>query len=284
MKYKNRFYFDIPLIKFPLEIPKQYKSYKLFFDLKASNENLGIANIHKDELLFRETKQLFKKLRVFFQTNIKVPPEEAFKSPEFDSNLKVIPKIVGLLDEYIKNENSFNIPLTVHWNPYFKKWDIHPGLGRQVVIDLFDKNKILECIAFNTYGKKVRFKKIFYSNDELDNYYKNYKVQIYISPNYGTFIPHVHVDAEKTFMRKFFEKSYESVFNVVKNYDIICDDVDLKPYFKCNTSDPDKKRIKIEMKKVSKRNIIRSILLALTGKEYNYNNKIKITHLGKKII
>ena len=190
MKYKNRFYFDIPLIKFPLEIPEKYISYKLFFDLKASNENLGIANIHKDELLFRETKQLFRKLKVFFQTNIKVTPEAAFKSPEFDSNLKVIPKIVGLLDEYIKNKNSFNIPLTVHWNPYFKKWDIHPGLGRQVVIDLFDKNKILECITFNTNGKNVDFDKIFNSYNELHNYYKNYKVQIYISPNYGTFIPH----------------------------------------------------------------------------------------------
>ena len=284
MKYKNRFYFDIPLIKFPLEIPKHYISYKLFYDLKASKENLGIANIHKDELLFRETKQLFKKLRTFFQTNIKVPPEEAFKSPEFDGSLKVIPKIVGLLEEYIENKNSFNIPLTVHWNPYFKKWDIHPGLGRQVVVDLFETKKNLDCIAFNTNGINVNFKKIFYSYKELEDYYKNFKVQIYISPNYGTFIPHVHVDAEKTFMRKFFEKSYRSVYNVVKNYDIICDDVDLKPYFNCNTFNPNKKRIKIEIKKVTKRNIMRSILLALTGKEYNYNNNIKITHLGNKVI
>jgi len=184
----------------------------------------------------------------------------------------------------IANKNSFNIPLTVHWNPYFKKWDIHPGLGRQVVVDLFETKKNLDCIAFNTNGIDVNFKKIFYSYKELEDYYKNFKVQIYISPNYGTFIPHVHVDAEKTFMRKFFEKSYKSVYNVVKNYDIICDDVDLKPYFNCNTFNPDKKKIKIEIKKVSKRNILRSILLALTGKEYNYNNKIKITHLGKKII
>ena len=29
---------------------------------------------------------------------------------------------------------------------------------------------------------------------------------------------------------------------------------------------------------------MRSILLALTGKEYNYNNNIKITHLGNKVI
>lgn len=279
MEYIKEFYGALPVIKLPIKETAELKHFKMFYDLKQDSEKLGILHIKKEDLLFRETLELPRIMREFFTYYRDIAPDVVHKHPLYNSIIKVIPKIVGLLKEYLKEDN-FKEPLCVHWNPIFRKWDIHPGFGRQVVLDLFDERETYECIAFNTGGHRVFFHKEFEKYNELEEHFKGRNVQFSVSANHGSLIPHVHLNAERDKMQTFFAKNYEETKNFLHNHKIITNfNFNRWTGYKQVSTDQYSKTVKLFLSDLSEKNRIKATLLALTGEEVNYKNGlIKITH------
>jgi hypothetical protein len=101
-------------------------------------------------------------------------------------------KAVWLAGDFIK-EGGLRKPLGVHWSELEKKWFIHPGGTRQAIIKLFGPEYI-ECIGFNTNGKKASFFKVFNSIEDIAKYTNSTKVYIAATRNWDTNIPHIHMD------------------------------------------------------------------------------------------
>jgi len=279
MEYINEFYGTLPLIKLPLKETDRFRHFDMFFNLKHQYEDIGILHIKKEDLLFRETLEIPRIMREYFTHYRDIAPDVVHMHPLYNSIIKVIPKIVGLLKEYL-NANDFNEPLGVHWNPIFKKWDIHPGFGRQVILDLFDERETYECIAFNTGGYPVTFHKTFNSFQKLEKYFEGRKLQFSLSANHGSLIPHIHLNAEQSKMKSFFAKSYENTKNFLHSNRIITNfNFDEWSGYKKVETDNYSKTVKIILSDLSEKNRVRAILLALTGKEINYRKGlVKVTH------
>ena len=278
MEYINEFYGTIPVIKLPIGSSEKFNHAQMFFNLKSKDEKLGITYLKKEQLLFRETGQMPRLIREFFGKYRNLDPSKVEMHPLYNSIIKVVPKVVALLKEYLIN-NEFNVPLGVHWNPIFKKWDIHPGFGRQVIIDLFDDRDTYKCLAFNTGGHPVSFETEFNSYDELTEYFEGNKVEFSLSANFGSLIPHVHIDAEKEKMQEFFLNSYDETKYFLHQCKLTSNfNFEGWTGYKKLEQDNFKFTSKIILKEFDMRNRVRAVLLALTGKEIKWDELIEIKH------
>jgi len=196
-----------------LPMPKEH--WNLFYKFKHAEEHLGLLDIPKKDIKF-DTLQLIKDIKRFFETGVHHYPEY-FKEQSWTSwaqNAESYIKCVWLTRDFLRDGKMQN-PVGAHWvsrgNADTAKWFIHPGGSRNKVLDLFGPDEI-ECLAFNTGGKKVKWKRIFNNKTELHDYYKYKEIVMMLTADHGSLIPHVHF--EQTAMHT----STENIFFEVKKF------------------------------------------------------------------
>jgi len=110
-----------------------------------------------------------------------------FVPANFDNNMyRSIVKMTWLFDGF-RNNKKFADPICVHYCPTKKKFVVHPGFTRMILLGLINENIELD-IWYHTVDKSIKpkgnFKPIKLADID-DNYY------IYLVPEYQTFIPHI---------------------------------------------------------------------------------------------
>lgn len=192
-----------------LPMPKEH--WNLFYKFKHHQEHLGLLDISKKDIKF-DTLQLLKDIKRFFETGVHHYPEY-FKEQSWTSwaiNAESYVKCVWLTRDYLRDGKLQN-PIGAHWSPELKKWEIHPGGSRNKVLDLFGPNEI-ECLAFNTSGIDVKWKRIFNNKTDLHEFYLDKEIIMMLTAQHGSLIPHVHF--EQTAMHT----STENIFFEVKKF------------------------------------------------------------------
>lgn len=174
-----------------LPMPKEH--WKLFCEFKHAEENLGLSIIRKKDIKF-DTLNLIKHIRKFFETGVYYYPEYFQKQSwtSWQQNAESYVKCVWLTRDFLRDGKMQN-PIGAHWVPDMQHWEIHPGGSRNKVLDLFGPDKI-ECLTFNTGGKKVKWRQIFNNEMELQKYYPYKEIMMRLTADHGSLIPHVHFE------------------------------------------------------------------------------------------
>ena len=171
----------------------------LFWEHKKPTEDIGIISIPKESIRFDTVQNLPYRVRNYFTKGMDMPSKAHnwhFQSPEcrrWQDNIETYVKSVWLTRDFII-EGKLKNPVGLHWNPEEKKWVIHPGGSRQVILYHYYGNKITG-LGFNTGGKKVNFEQKFYSVEEIKEFCNVKNIHLSIVEQYNTLVPHVHLDA-----------------------------------------------------------------------------------------
>jgi len=118
---------------------------------------------------------------------------------EYTDNRNSFSKMVWLSDEFLKM-SKFKNPICAHWNPRLGKNQIHPGSSRMVIFSLFSKEKNIETFYFNTYNKQFDWidNLVEVSQEALADLKENHDLDMHISADHGTFIPHLTFNGGQT--------------------------------------------------------------------------------------
>lgn len=180
-------------------VKRWFYGNNIFWENKKPAEDVGIITIPKDSIRFDTVQNLPYRVRNYFTVGINMSSKKHnwhFSSPEYrhwQDNIETYVKSVWLSRDFI-NEGKLRNPVGLHWSPDDKKWVIHPGGSRQVILYHYYGNKITG-IGFNTCGKKVNFEKKFYSVEEIKEYCNVSNIHLSIVEQYNTLVPHIHLDS-----------------------------------------------------------------------------------------
>jgi len=206
------------------ELPLFQNHEYLVFQYKHKNENIGVVKTIDFHDVFFSTIYNFKQPVINFLKNIQIDysiPDIIIKNDnEYKLNVEHYIKTAWVTYEYIINNETFNNPIMLHWNPRIEKWCIHPGGTRQKIIYFFNKGKINNPLIHNTTGKQIDFFKIFYSKKDIENYYQK-EVIIVATADHGSIIPHVHFDQEN--IQPNIKKYYKTIKQFWQTTDIMTD-------------------------------------------------------------
>lgn len=248
-----------------------------FWNVMKPNESLGIVTINKHELRYWPRVLNYENFLInYFQTGFYKTIEEinstlqlSMEDPvynKYQDEVEGYVKAVWLVDGYI-HEGGLRKPIGIHWKEVEDKWFIHPGGTRQAIIYFFAPTMI-ECICFNTNGKEIEFDRIFKNVKELADYTNSKKVYIAVTKEYGTHIPHIHLDGNTikpaiseyhTKIRKFFRNTkIKANFNL-EDYG----------YQENKILKHAKKTVKINLQEVNRDNIVKALLLLPVVNNYN---------------
>lgn len=170
-----------------------------FKHAQRRGEMLGLLTLKKSDLLFVESHASLM-IKNFFETGRDRDPNiiindvadyHTERVRDWQKYVETYCKYVWLLREYILN-GGFNNYMGVHWNPEAKKWNIHPGGSRQIIHFLFGPDEE-EFIGFNTGGYPVKWNKIYHTEEDLIQDFPT--AGLALCNDYGTVIPHLHIDA-----------------------------------------------------------------------------------------
>ena len=103
-------------------------------------------------------------------------------------------KMAWISHEYIRDK-GLTFPIGVHWNPRIEQLVVHPGVVRFAVAQLF-KDKV-PCYYFATRGHSPWFAAEEWM-ESLDYEWLRGK-DFFITPDHGTFIPHVTFNTESIY-------------------------------------------------------------------------------------
>ena len=109
-------------------------------------------------------------------------------------------KSVWLTDCFLKN-GKFDHPICSHWNPRLGLIQIHPGSSRMNIIDLFNPTLKVETFYFSTFGHTEDWLSDFQVvtlEDIIKKMNSKVGLDIGISADHGTFIPHITVNGGQT--------------------------------------------------------------------------------------
>jgi hypothetical protein len=196
-------------------LPNQHSHEELFFSKKQLGEDLGLTTVSINELNFDTIDGLPHSIKTFFEQGIHKKCKGVMsyslkrhkKYREYQQTLEDYSKAVWLTKDFISLD-SFRNPIGVHWNPRINKWNIHPGGTRQRVIYHFEKNKEINVLGFNTNAKPIKFSRKFFSVEEIQEYFNASDVALVCTSDYGSIIPHIHFDYNKT---------YTDIFSSIKH-------------------------------------------------------------------
>lgn len=172
--------------------------WEFFFKNKKPNEILGIGSVHIGEVFLVNTPIQF--YMRYLESGRFIDPYFTTSKKDSDihfyqSHLELFPKLVWLLNDYLRDK-KFNNPVGLLYNPTLNLYEIHPGGSRQILFNLFKPEKI-EGLIFSPERPQLRkedFKVTFNSKEEVLNYFKKDDIQIGLTPDKGTLIPHIHFD------------------------------------------------------------------------------------------
>lgn len=170
--------------------------WEFFFKNKKPNELLGIGSIDTDFIFWNITPIPFYKK--YFESGRFIEPEICISNKEkdfhfFQSHFELFPKLVWLLDDFFK-ENQFKNPVGLLYNPALDSYEIHPGGSRQIVYKIL-KPKRIKGLIFTPkrpWLKKEDFEITFESEEQIKDYFSGVDLQVGITPDKGTLIPHIH--------------------------------------------------------------------------------------------
>jgi hypothetical protein len=168
---------------------------------KRPEENYGLADFNLNDLYFEfDPIQIHKE--VMYWVTSKYPSCDlnwhsnklvGCSTSNFPMYYETFLKLSWLTKVYLKE--SFKYPMGLIWFPHSKgidegNWWIHPGGGRQKVVAMFgDRDQTMEFLTFNTYGKPVKFKRVFEREEEFKDYFNAPYGIAYVADK-GTLIPH----------------------------------------------------------------------------------------------
>lgn len=121
------------------------------------------------------------------------------KEVTYHDNKQGFSKTVWLTDVLL-GKGDFDYPICAHWNPRLDKSQIHPGSSRMVIYSLFKPDAKVNTYYFKTYGKSFTWLKDFKEVTAGQMYcmMENDGLEIAISADHGTFIPHLTVKGGMT--------------------------------------------------------------------------------------
>jgi len=227
---------------------------------KSNNINLGLANIQKSEINFHRVNDLKNWIKDFFNNGY------------WENSVRNYCKCVWLTNDYLKKQ-SFDNPIGLFSVPNELLWQVHPGLGRSIILYHFGED-IIPALVYNADCRKVKFNKIFKNANDIDNYFNKSNIRIEINNQVGnTEVPHVHIDSNlvepkvvemKLQIEKFFKETH-----IDANFD-------MKEYgYNFKVTHP-KSSIKVSVE--SKESIDKAFLLMPLYKNFeNYGVKIECT-------
>lgn len=168
---------------------------------KRPEEQYGLADFNLNDLYFEFNPiQLHKE--VMYWVTSKYPSCDlkwhtsklvGCSTSNFPMYYETFLKLSWLTKIYLKE--SFKYPMGLFWFPHSKgidegNWFIHPGGGRQKVVAMFgDRDQTMEFLTFNTYGKPVKFKRVFEREEEFKDHFNAPYGIAYVADK-GTLIPH----------------------------------------------------------------------------------------------
>jgi hypothetical protein len=172
--------------------------WEFFFKNKKPNEILGIGSVPLSEVFLVNTPIEFYKRYLESGRFINHDLTKGLKDLDthfYQSHLELFPKLVWLLNDYLK-DRKFKNPVGLLYNPTLNLYEIHPGGSRQILFNLFKPEEI-EGLIFSPerpWLKKEDFKVTFNSKEEVLDYFKKDDIQVALTPDKGTLIPHIHFD------------------------------------------------------------------------------------------
>ena len=184
-----------------------------------------------------------------------------------DYDLFFLYKLCMLTADYLEHK-KFNDPVMTYFNPYSKKINIHPGIGRYVVLSMLNEPEI-KTIYFNTGGSQLYLSPNLLPISLPYLMEKFPRSKLGFLADYGSLIPQIVFPHE---MLKF-TGSYHKIFCDLK---VICN-MDIEYYKPYISPSPD---ISIEFKPgFSSLDVIRGLVFSALKYEYQSEN-LKITILN----
>lgn len=256
--------------------------WEFFFKEKRENEVLGIASVKKDNILWSTPPYSF--YQKYLEAGRFLDPEVVISRKTEDyrfyqTYFELFPKLVWLLDDYLKNEKFDNL-VGLLYNPTIGKYEVHPGASRQILLQIWSKPKIRGLI-FSPLGldfDKEDFEVIFNSEKQIKSHFPNSDVKIGLTPDKGTIFPHIHFDMtqieDKTLeyhirVNKYLDNTYLYFPQFEKDWLISCN----------NSKKRNTTRIILDDKvKDSKLHQLVSLATACLGMNIKFKG-IEITHL-----
>ena len=173
------------------ELPDIKTHLDLFYKYKRTDEHLGLADIKRQDISFVDTSTLEHEIKSFFNEG-RLMKEDQFEWGRLRTPTENYIKCVYLAHDYTKN-NGFDNPVGAHYNPRIEKFQIHPGRDRGKILDLMNADTI-ECVAFNTGGHPLEFKKRFDTAEQLREHFINQPLFFSVTADHGSIIPHTFID------------------------------------------------------------------------------------------
>ena len=114
----------------------------------------------------------------------------------FEGQTREYYKLVWLTKEFLENKKKFKYPIGACWNTDSKKWRVHPGSDRIVILDYFG-NSPYETLCFNNSNKPIEFEKQFSTIEEVEEYF-NTMIHFDCTYEFNSVIPHFNFATNKT--------------------------------------------------------------------------------------
>lgn len=171
----------------------------IFWKHIGPNEHVGIITVPKRSIQFTTVSKLPNRVKDYLTRGLykKSPKHKlSFKDPKYrdwQDEIETYIKSVWLTRDFI-NDGKLKNPVGMHWNPKERKWIIHPGGSRQVILYHYYGDEITG-IGYNTKGHKVKFEHKFSSVEEIKEFYNANYVHLSIVEQYDTIVPHIHIDS-----------------------------------------------------------------------------------------
>jgi len=187
-------------------------------------------------------------------------------------NLYFLGKICYLTKKYLE-DNKFNHPITIYFNPRIEKNIAHPGIGRLEVYKLLNIKSVY-CLYFNTGGSSLEsigianrdnFKKITLR----DLYTEDDSFMLCYSLDHGSLIPQIH----------FTNSERENIYDYVKNIGSLVRNLKIKSNVPIDFLEPfiDNDNYNVELifsNSFTELDIARSIIFSLIAHNYQSENLI----------
>lgn len=204
-----------------------------FFNKKSLKQNIGIASIPKQDIYLDFTinsddnpvSRFFrvgKFIDIDYIDKLYLDQYSNFGLPYLES----IPKLAWLLEEYVKL-GKFKNPVGLLYNTRIKKFEIHPGQSRKYILHADNSTDYVDALVYSTEEYDVEFKKIFYSKEDIENYFKDCNLEYFVKVFDNNLIPEIHLDAG-TIRDKVYPYIKRAI-NTFRKYEILAD-FDLSQY------------------------------------------------------
>lgn len=218
------------------QLARKHRSHpNVFFDLIRKKESFGLAKIRAGDLPLQRDKISINEVEAvkqFFKEGVYQVVDYTDRdyylkgqSWRYDDDQRKIRtwkyfcKRVWMTEDYLKT-GKLNHPICVYWEPDINsqvysarldnddftgyiddiekgRWKVSNGFGRAEFLGFHVKeDEEVTVAAFNTFGKKLNFEKVFEKDDDFIDVFDEGNI-LNLSLNWGTAIPYVNASVAK---------------------------------------------------------------------------------------